>query len=136
MGFLHSSIWATVSVSTSFTSPLNTFSAAVRSTPEQNARPDPVKMMTRTDSSLPKALIWRAKRTIIGLVKEFSDLGRFIVIVAMPFRSRVTRMRFSIRVWSIFKSEKWTLLVFRWLDWSEWRFCWGFVVYWFACKKA
>ncbi|GKV27452.1 hypothetical protein SLEP1_g36624 [Rubroshorea leprosula] len=41
MGLGHRSIWATMLDSRSFTSPLNTSSTAVRSTPEQNARPNP-----------------------------------------------------------------------------------------------
>ncbi|GKV41767.1 hypothetical protein SLEP1_g49259 [Rubroshorea leprosula] len=56
MGLGHHSIWATVLDSRSFTSPLNTSSVAVRSMPEQNARPDPVRIMNHSKLSFPRAL--------------------------------------------------------------------------------
>lgn len=93
MGLGQSSIWATGSVLGSLTSPLKTSSAAVRSTPEQKARPDPDRIMARTESSPPRVLIARARSTIMGRVKEFRDLGRLIVTVAMPPGSWATRMR-------------------------------------------
>ena len=107
IGFRHRSICTTGSISTSFTSPLNTSSAAVRSTPEQNARPDPVITMTRTKSSASRLLNARARSTIIGLVSEFSSCGRLIVTKAMPLGSRFTSISPSededgaIRVWKV-----------------------------------
>ncbi|KAJ0035813.1 hypothetical protein Pint_24331 [Pistacia integerrima] len=93
IGFLHRSICATGSDSISLTSPLNTSSAAVRSTPEQNDRPDPDKIITRTEGSLSKDLNAWAISVIIDLVNEFNDFGRLIVIYPIPFGSRVTRIR-------------------------------------------
>lgn len=102
IGFRNRSIWITGSVSGSFTSPLKTDSAAVKSTPEQKDRPDPVKITTCTDSSASISLNAFARSTIISLVSELRDFGRLIVMTAIPPDSFFTWMRFSDPVWSIF----------------------------------
>uniref|UniRef100_A0A7C9CH67 Uncharacterized protein n=1 Tax=Opuntia streptacantha TaxID=393608 RepID=A0A7C9CH67_OPUST len=109
IGFPHRSICATGSPSTSLTSPLNTSSAAVRSTPEQKARPEPDRMMTRTESSAARPLKACAISLIIDLVNEFRDFGRLIVTPAMPPESRVTKMRFSgevVAIWGVGRGER------------------------------
>jgi len=95
IGLRQSSICTTGSLSGSFTSPLKTSSAAVRSTPEQNDRPDPVNMMTRTHASRSSVLNAWARSTIMGRVNEFREPGRLIVISATPFGSRFTSISFS-----------------------------------------
>ena len=102
MGLRARSIWATGSDSKSFTSPLKTSSADVKSTPEQKARPDPDRIMTRTESSRSRDLNAWAMSVIIDLVNEFSDFGRFIVTYAIPFGSRFTSISFSDSYRSIF----------------------------------
>lgn len=69
---------------------------------EQSDRPDPVSILTRTESSASKDLKIRARSTIIDLVREFRDLGRFNVTHATPSDSRFTSIRFSCDDFSIF----------------------------------
>lgn len=106
IGLRHRSICTTVSVSASFTSPLNTSSADVRSTPEQNERPDPVNIITRAESSRSRLLKAWARSTIIGRVSELRESGRLIVTVAMPFGSRVTSISFSCDNRSMFDPSR------------------------------
>ena len=128
MGLRARSIWATGSDSKSFTSPLKTSSADVKSTPEQKARPDPDRIMTRTESSRSRDLNAWAMSVIIDLVNEFSDFGRFIVTYAIPFGSRFTSISFSDSYRSIFIF----LGVSKWYGddhWWGWDFGFGFLFF-------
>lgn len=95
MGLRQRSIWTTGSAAGSFTSPLNTSSAAVRSTPEQNARPRPASTTAATPSSASSRRNAAASETIMGRVSAFSALGRLMVTTATrdPGLAGSTRMR-------------------------------------------
>ena len=65
-------------------------------TPAQNARPAPVRMMAFTAASFPKRVKVFARSTIMGRVNAFSAVGRFIVMVTTPDSTSETRIRGSL----------------------------------------